>query len=131
MNFNIIDKIMTFFNWFIDVLAKPLGITTWSIVLILAGGYYGEYQREEGISNNKEQITVANGRIKQLETKIDTLSSLLASRDCTDEIQKYINVIQTIQLQTSQNKEEIQSRLQLEKKKTEELEKLKQTLNIK
>ena len=131
MNFNIIDKIIKFFNWFIDVLGKPLGITTWSIVLILAGGYYGELQREEGVSNNKEQITVANLRIKQLEAKIDTLSSRLANRDCTDEIQKYINVIQTIQLQTSQNKEEIQKRLQLERKKTEELENLKQTLNIK
>jgi hypothetical protein len=131
MNFSVIDKIIKFFNWFIDILAKPLGITTWSIVLILAGGYYGEYQREEVISNNKEQTIAANSRIKQLETKIDTLSTLLANRDCTDEIQKYINVIQTIQLQTSQNKEEIQRRLELEKKKTQELQKLKQSLNIK
>ena len=131
MNFSIIDKIIKFFNWFIDILAKPLGITTWSIILILAGGYYGEYQREGVIYNNKEQTIAANSRIKQLETKIDTLSTLLANRDCTDEIQKYINVIQTIQLQTSQNKEEIQRRLELEKKKTQELQKLKQSLNMK
>lgn len=127
MNFNIVDKIITFFNWFIDVLGKPLGIATWSIVLILAGGYYGEYQREEGLSNNKEQITDAHIRIKQLESKLDSISN----KDCTGEIQKYINIIQAIQLQTSQNNEDAQKRLQLERKKTEELENLKQSLNIK
>lgn len=131
MNFNIIDKIIKFFNWFIDVLGKPLGITTWSIVLILAGGYYGEMQREKAILDNKEQMVADGARIKQLESKIDTLSNRLVNRDCSDEVQKYINLIQTLQLQTSQNKDEIQKRLESEKKRTVELENLKQTLNIK
>lgn len=131
MKFNLIDKIITFFNWFVDFLGKPLGISTWSIVLICAGVYYGEVQRAEGISNSKEQIESSTARIKTLEAKIDTLSNRLANKDCSNEIQKYINVIQTIQIQTSQNKEEIQKRLELERKKTEELENLKQSLSVK
>lgn len=131
MQFNIFDKISKFFNWFIDFLAKPLGIATWSIVLVLAGGYYGEYQREKEEVHSKEQATADHLRIKQLEEKIDTLSNRLVNRDCSDEVQKYINLIQTLQLQTSQNKTEIQQRLELEKKKTVELENLKQSLNMK
>lgn len=131
MQFNIFDKISKFLNWFIDFIAKPLGMATWSIVLILGAAYYGEYQREKAILDNKEQTIADEARIKQLESKIDTLSNRLVNRDCSDEVQKYINLIQTLQLQTSQNKDEIQKRLESEKKRTEELEKLKQTLNIK
>lgn len=131
MQFNIFDKISKFFNWFIDFIAKPLGMATWSIVLILAAGYYGEYQREKAILDSKEQLIADGARIKQLEAKIDTLSNRLVNRDCSDEVQKYINLIQTLQLQTSQNKDEIQKRLESERKRTHELENLKQTLNIK
>lgn len=131
MQFNIFDKISKFFNWFIDFIAKPLGMATWSIVLILAAGYYGEYQREKAILDNKEQ-TVADGtRIKQLENKIDTLSNRLINRDCSDEVQKYINLIQVLQQQTSDKKLETQHRLEMEKKKTEELQNLNKTLNTK
>ena len=131
MQFNIFDKIPKFFNWFIDFIAKPLGMTTWSIVLILAAGYYGEYQRGKAVLDGKEQMIADGARIKQLESKIDTLSNRLVNRDCSDEVQKYINLIQTLQLQTSQNKDEIQKRLESEKKRTQELENLKQILNIK
>jgi len=110
-------------------LAKPLGITTWSIVLILAAGYYGDFQRERALNSTKAQSVADETRIKQLEAKIDTLSNRLVNRDCSDEVQKYINLIQTLQVQTSQNKEEVQKRLELEKKKTQELVNLKQTLN--
>lgn len=131
MQFNLIDKITKFCNWFVDFIAKPLGMATWSIVLILGGAYYGEYQREREEAHGKEQ-SVANGkRIQQLEAKIDTLSNKIANRDCSGEVQKYINLLQNIQIQTSQSKEEIQKRLELERKKTEELQNLKQSLNIK
>lgn len=129
MKFNIIDKVITFFNWFIDFLAKPLGITTWSIVLILAAGYYGDYQREKATEAGKAQTLADGTRIKQLENKIDTLSNRLVNRDCSDEVQKYINLIQTLQEQTSQTKYDNQRRLELEKKKTLELENLKKSLN--
>lgn len=122
MQINSIDKITKFLNWFIDFLAKPLGTATWSIVLVLSGVYYGEYKYDK--AND------ANGvRIKQLELKIDILSNKLANRDCSDEIQKYLEVIQNIQTQTSQKKDEIQKKLELEKQKTEELKTLNQTLN--
>lgn len=131
MQINIIDKITKFLNWFIDFLAKPLGIATWSIVLIIAGVYYGEYKENRQNEADQIQITANGVRIKHLEGKIDTLSNRLANRDCSDEIQKYVDVIQNIQTQTSQKKEEIQRRLELERQKTEELKTLKQTLNAK
>lgn len=131
MQLEIIDKIIKFFNWFIDLLAKPLGITVWSIVLILSGVYYGEYQIDKTNKNHKIQLDADDLRIRQLENKIDTLSNRLANRDCSDEIQKYVNLIQNIQIQTSQKKEEIEKRLEIERKKTEELKTLKQTLNSK
>lgn len=131
MQLMIIDKITKFFNWFVDFLAKPLGIAIWSIVLILAGVYYGEYQIEKTNNHNKTQIQADNLRIKQLESKIDTLSNRLANRDCSDEIQRYVNLIQNIQIQTSQKKEEIEKRLEMEKKKTEELKNINQNLNNK
>lgn len=131
MQFNIIDKITKFFNWFVDFVAKPLGMATWSIVLILGGAYYGEYQREKEEVHGKEQ-SVANGiRIRQLEAKIDTLSNRIANTDCSEEVQKYVTLLQNIQIQTSQSKEEVQKRLELERKKTEELQNLKQSLNLK
>ena len=131
MQLEIIDKITNFFNWFIDLLAKPLGITVWSIVLILSGVYYGEYQIDKTNKHNNAQLQADDLRIRQLESKIDTLSNRLANRDCSDEIQKYVNLIQNIQIQTSQKKEEIEKRLEIERKKTEELKTLKQTLNSK
>ena len=131
MQLEIIDKIIKFFNWFIDLLAKPLGITVWSIVLILSGVYYGEYQIDKTNKNNKIQLDADDLRIRQLENKIDTLSNRLANRDCSDEIQKYVNLIQNIQIQTSQTKEEKEKRLEIERKKTEELKNLKTTLNTK
>lgn len=131
MQLEIIDKITNFFNWFIDLLAKPLGITVWSIVLILSGVYYGEYQIDKTNKNNKIQLDADDLRIRQLENKIDTLSNRLANRDCSDEIQRYVNLIQNIQIQTSQKKEEIEKRLEIERRKTEELKTLKQTLNSK
>ena len=131
MQLEIIDKITNFFNWFIDLLAKPLGITVWSIVLILSGVYYGEYQIDKTNKNNKIQLDADDLRIRQLENKIDTLSNRLANRDCSDEIQKYVNLIQNIQIQTSQTKEEKEKRLEIERKKTEELKNLKTTLNTK
>ena len=66
-----------------------------------------------------------------MENKIDTLSNRLANRDCSDEIQKYVNLIQNIQIQTSQTKEEKEKRLEIERKKTKELKNLKKTLNTK
>jgi hypothetical protein len=124
MQFNIFDKIPKFFNWFIDFIAKPLGIATWSIVLVLAGGYYGEIQREKAVLDSKE-------RIKELETKVDTLSNAIINKDCSEEVKKYMDVLQTIRLQTSQNNDDIQKRLELEKQKTLELENFKQSLNLK
>ena len=129
MQINSIDKITKFLNWFIDFLAKPLGIATWSIVLVLLGVYYGEYKYDKANDANKKQLDADGVRIKQLELKIDTLSNKLANRDCSDEIQKYLEVIQNIQTQTSQKKDEIQKKLELEKQKTEELKTLNQTLN--
>lgn len=129
--FSITEKIITFFNWFVDFLAKPLGITTWSIVLILAAGYYGDFQRERAMESNKAKTLADETRIKQLESKIDTLSNRLVNRDCSDEVQKYINLIQALQIQTSQSKEEKQGRLEMEKKKTQELENLNKSLNTK
>lgn len=131
MQFIPTDKITKFLNWFVDFLAKPLGITVWSIALILGGVYYGEQQREIANNHNKKQIEADDLRIQQLETKIDTLSTRLANRDCSDEIQKYVNLIQNIQIQTSQKKEEVEKRLDIERKKTQELQTLKQTLNNK
>jgi hypothetical protein len=128
MKLNFIDKLIKFFNWFVDFLAKPLGIATWSIVLILSGVYYGNYQRELGTAANKEKMHADENRIILLEKKIDTLSNRLMNKDCTDEVQKYVNLIQTLQIQTSQNKEEVKKRLELEKKKTEELESLNKSL---
>jgi hypothetical protein len=128
MKLNFIDRIIKFFNWFVDFLAKPLGIAIWSIVLILSGVYYGNYQREIGTTANKEKMHADENRIILLEKKIDTLSNRLMNKDCTDEVQKYINLIQTLQIQTSQNKEEVKKRLELEKKKTEELESLNKSL---
>lgn len=129
MQINSIDKITKFLNWFIDFLAKPLGIATWSIVLVLLGVYYGEYKYDKANNANKKQLDADGVRIKQLELKIDTLSNKLANRDCSDEIQKYLEVIQNIQTQTSQKKDEIHKKLELEKQKTEELKTLNQTLN--
>lgn len=129
MQINSIDKITKFLNWFIDFLAKPLGIATWSIVLVLLGVYYGEYKYDKANDANKKQLDADGVRIKQLELKIDTLSNKLANRDCSDEIQKYLEVIQNIQTQTSQKKDEIQKKLELEKQKTEALKTLNQTLN--
>jgi hypothetical protein len=128
MKLNFIDKVIKFFNWFVDFLAKPLGIATWSIVLILSGVYYGNEQRALGTAANKEKMNADENRIILLEKKIDTLSNRLMNKDCTDEVQKYVNLIQTLQIQTSQNKEEVKKRLELEKKKTEELESLNKSL---
>lgn len=129
MPLNTIDKVTKFFNWFIDFLAKPLGIATWSIVLILLGGYYGEYKETKQNQINQVQIDANGTRIKQLEAKIDTLSNRLVNRDCSSEVEKYMNLIQTLQIQTSQNKVEIQKRLNLQKQTTKELEKLDKSLN--
>lgn len=128
MKLNFIDKVIKFFNWFVDFLAKPLGIAIWSIVLILSGVYYGNEQRALGTAANKEKMHADENRIILLEKKIDTLSNRLMNKDCTDEVQKYVNLIQTLQIQTSQNKEEVKKRLELEKKKTEELESLNKSL---
>lgn len=125
---NFIDKVIKFFNWLVDFLAKPLGIAIWSIVLILSGVYYGAEQREIGNTASKEKSIADGNRIVLLEKKIDTLSNRLMNKDCTDEVQKYINLIQTLQIETSQNKEEIKKRLELEKKKTEELQSLNKSL---
>lgn len=128
MKLNFIDKLIKFFNWFVDFLAKPLGIAIWSIVLILSGVYYGNEQREIGNAASKEKLVADANRIILLEKKIDTLSNRLMNKDCTDEVQKYVNLIQTLQIQTSQNKEEVKKRLELEKKKTEELQSLNKSL---
>ena len=126
-----IDKITKFFNWFISFLSKPLGVAVWSIILILAGVYYSELQIDKTNNRNEIKLQADNLRIKQLENKIDTLSNKLANRDCSDEIQRYVNLIQNIQIQTSQTREEKEKRLEIERKKTEELKNLKTTLNIK
>lgn len=125
----LVEKIPTFFNWFIKFLAKPLGIATWSIVLIILAGFYGDFKRQEGSDENKQQIHKDSARIISLENKIESLSDKLSMRDCTGEVEKYMNLIQTLQIQTSQNKEEMKKRLDLERQKTKELENLKQTLN--
>ena len=131
MKFDILDKVVNFLTWFADFIAKPLGIATWSIIIILGAAYWGEIQREKGTINSKEQIVADGKRIKELEIKIDTLSNRLINRDCSDEVQKYINLIQALQQQTSDRKLETQQRLEMEKKKTEELQNLNKTLIIK
>jgi len=121
-------ELMKFFNWLADYLAKPLGIAIWSIALVLSGVYYANNQREIGTAANKEKMHADENRIILLEKKIDTLSNRLLNQDCSDEVQKYINLIQSLQVQTTQDKEVIKQRLELEKKKTEELDKLNKSL---
>ena len=123
-----LTEIPKFFTWLIQFLAKPLGIAVWSIALIGGGGYYGHIQRDNGFTERNADISADSLRIITLETKVDNLSDKLANRDCSGEVEKYMNLIQMLQLQTSQNREEIQKRLELEKKKTVELENLKQSL---
>lgn len=131
MPYRFFDKVPLFFNWFIKFLAKPLGIATWSIILIILAGFYGDYTRKEGSDSNSKQIIKDSARIIILENKVELLSDKLANRDCSAEVEKYMSLIQTLQIQTSQNKEDMRKRLQLEKQKTKELENLKQTLNLK
>lgn len=131
MPYRIFDKVPLFFNWFIKFLAKPLGIATWSIILIILAGFYGNYTRKEGSDSNSKQIIKDSARIIILENKVELLSDKLANRDCSAEVEKYMSLIQTLQIQTIQNKEDMRKRLQLEKQKTKELENLKQTLNLK
>ena len=129
MQAGLFDNIPKFLNWFIGFIAKPLGIATWSILLILGGGYYGEIQRKKGNDDSKQHTKADSVRINKLETKVYDLSEKLANRDCSGEVEKYINLIQTLQIQTSQNKQEIQKRLDLQKQTTKELEKLDKSLN--
>lgn len=129
MQSGLFDNIPKFLNWFIGFIAKPLGIATWSIILILGGGYYGEYQRKKGNDENKPQMRSDWVRINKLELKVYDLSEKLANRDCSSEVEKYMNLIQTLQIQSSQNKADIQKRLDLQKQTTKELEKLDKSLN--
>lgn len=123
------SKIPEFFNWLIRFLKHPLGISLWSISLVIGAGYYGDIQREKGEEQNKEKIKMDSSRIVKLENKVYDLSEKLANRDCSSEVEKYMNLINTLQVQSSQNKKDIIKRLEIEKQKTRELESLKQSLN--
>ena len=126
----IFDKIPKFLNWFIGFIANPLGIATWSIILVIGAGFYGDSQRKKGQEENIPQLKSDSLRINKLEAKVYDLSEKLANRDCSSEVEKYMNLIQTLQIQTSQNKVEIQKRLNLQKQTTQELEKLDKSLNL-
>ena len=124
-----LSKIPEFFNWLIRFLRHPLGISIWSIALVVGAGYYGDIQRQKGEEQSKQKTQLDSSRIVKLENKVYDLSEKLANRDCSSEVEKYMNLIQTLQIQSSQNRKDITKRLELEKQKTKELEKLKQSLN--
>ena len=127
--FEFLSKVPEFFNWLIRFLRHPLGIAIWSIALVVSAGYYGDIQREKGEETNKHKVQMDSSRIVKLENKVYDLSEKLANRDCSSEVEKYMNLIQTLQIQSSQNRNDITKRLEIEKQKTRELENLKQSLN--
>ena len=56
MQAGLFDNIPKFLNWFTGFIAKPLGIATWSILLILGGGYYGKKKKKKGNDETSWQI---------------------------------------------------------------------------
>lgn len=140
-------------DWARNFVSKPFGGFVTFVALVVSAAWYGDYKQDVGYdkgrltnkeieAQNEQRLVRRDADIVKLERqliekqhKIDTLQHRLNTLDCTEQVNKYLNIIQVMQIKTAQSaamaereyKNKVRS-YELEEQKTRELEQTKKQL---
>lgn len=140
-----IQDIKNFGNWLENFLQKKFGGVIAFVVVILAGVWYSNTKYDEGLlqggKDSVKEIAQLNSRVKYRDDQIknlqtenrfsekknDSLQSILATRDCTEEVMRYKRLLDYIEISEAEKTQRMNQKLQEVKKQTKELQ---QTLKL-
>ena len=143
MNYEQITKTVKSTLVFVKNFVKDqLGAMVMFVALIIAAVAWGEYKHTQGkdessdriselekrISDRNSQVKNDSTKILKLENKIDTLQNKLAMRDCTEEMERANRFLRKIEIENATRAEELRRRVEFEKRKTQEMLKMKENL---